>query len=198
MKSSNAALLEHLTTGWQAKGESSSSMTELPPMTVTWGTGANVTGSGASVNAGYPDRVACSSLINPGNVSHYVNTSCFTLPMAPSMAYWTANCDQTTGVYGSAKTVEPYPVCFNLRGNSRTEPPQWSRSCDQLGHVLLQKQLHPEDFRKLQRPVEIRSFQHSQSRQFPAAWHSRGNHFFNRYLQWERSSDYHVWTAQPG
>jgi len=34
------------------------------------------------------------------------------------MAFWQANCDTTSKIFGSPKTTEPYPDCFNLRGNS--------------------------------------------------------------------------------
>jgi hypothetical protein len=57
--------------------------------------------------------------VNPGNPISYVNASCFTLPTAPNMAFWQANCDTTSKIYGASnKTTEPYPLCFNLRGQT--------------------------------------------------------------------------------
>jgi hypothetical protein len=35
------------------------------------------------------------------------------------MAFWTANCDTTSKIYGpTPKTTAPYPICFNLRGDA--------------------------------------------------------------------------------
>jgi hypothetical protein len=34
------------------------------------------------------------------------------------MAFWQANCDTTSPIYGPNLTPEPFPVCFNLRGNA--------------------------------------------------------------------------------
>lgn len=59
----------------------------------------------------FPNRVSgpgCSSLVNPGSVSNYIKLNCFTMPTAPSQAFYTANCDQTY----------LYPICANLRGNA--------------------------------------------------------------------------------
>lgn len=60
----------------------------------------------------FPDRLytgsGCKTATNPGNVNNYINLSCFTFPTAPSMAFYTANCDP----------VLPFPQCSNLRGNS--------------------------------------------------------------------------------
>jgi hypothetical protein len=61
----------------------------------------------------YPDRLTgsgCHSLVNPGNVNNYIKLNCFSVPTAPSAAFYNANCDPTFGTY---------PECFNLLGNSR-------------------------------------------------------------------------------
>jgi hypothetical protein len=93
-----------------------------PPFTITWGSGGDPAGTKSSdVTYGYPNRLSgpgCQTLVNPGNPNDYINYSCFALPTAPSMAFWQANCDTTTPIYGSPKMPEPSPVCFNLRGNS--------------------------------------------------------------------------------
>jgi hypothetical protein len=34
------------------------------------------------------------------------------------MAFWQANCDTTSNIYGPNLTTEPFPVCLNLRGNA--------------------------------------------------------------------------------
>lgn len=93
------------------------------PFTPTFGTGGNVAGFNNSANtqSDYPDRLGgagCSNAVHPQNAANYVNLNCFSLPTAPSLAFWTANCDTTSLIYGSPKTKEPYPVCFNLIGNA--------------------------------------------------------------------------------
>jgi hypothetical protein len=93
-----------------------------PPFTPTWGSGSDPAKTKSSdVTYAYPNRLigpGCETLVNPGNPDNYVKAQCFTLPSAPSMAFWQANCDTTTKIYGSPATTEPFPVCFNLRGNS--------------------------------------------------------------------------------
>lgn len=49
----------------------------------------------------------CGSLVNSGNPNHYIKTQCFGLPVAPSQAFYTANCDPNFA----------FPSCRNLRGN---------------------------------------------------------------------------------
>jgi len=92
-----------------------------PPFTATWGTGADPQGISNTDDYAFPDRLSgpgCATLVNPGNPDHYIKTQCFALPAAPNMAFWQANCDTTSGVYGPNLTTEPFPVCFNLRGNA--------------------------------------------------------------------------------
>jgi hypothetical protein len=108
--------------GWEVS--SIFRMNDGEPFTPTWGTSGNVTGSYGSTNNGFVDRITgpgCRTAVNPQNPVHYVNASCFTLPTAPDMAFWEANCDTTSKIFGegSAKTVEPFPDCFNLRGTAR-------------------------------------------------------------------------------
>jgi hypothetical protein len=93
------------------------------PFTPTFGTGGNVAGfnNTASIQNDYPDRVAgpgCHSATHPQNPNGYINLNCFSLPTAPDMAFWTANCDHTSKVYGSPATTAPYPICLNLLGNA--------------------------------------------------------------------------------
>jgi hypothetical protein len=90
------------------------------PFTVTYGTNGDSQGEGNSDVYAFPNVLGgsgCANLVNPGNPNNYVKTQCFALPTAPNMAFWTANCDTTSRVYGSPLTTEPFPVCFNLRGN---------------------------------------------------------------------------------
>ena len=82
------------------------------PFTTTWGTDGDPQGLNSSDPWDFPNRLAgpgCSSLVNPGNPNNYIKTNCFTVPTAPSLAFYNANCDPTLGVA---------PQCFNLRGNA--------------------------------------------------------------------------------
>jgi hypothetical protein len=91
------------------------------PFTPTFGSDGDPLGLNSSAPFDFPNRLSgpgCQSLINPGNVNNYIKTQCFALPTAPDMAFWQANCDHTSKIFGSPATIEPYPVCFNLRGNS--------------------------------------------------------------------------------
>jgi hypothetical protein len=118
MKTGNG-LVKAVANGWQLSPIIK--INDGPPFTPTWGVGGDVMGTLASDDWSYPDRLTgsgCQSLVNPGNPNNYLKTQCFTLPTAPNMAFWQANCDTTSGIYGPTKTTEPYPVCFNLRGNS--------------------------------------------------------------------------------
>jgi len=95
------------------------------PFTPTWGTGSDPANTLSSDDYAYPDRSSgsgCSSLVNPGNPNNYIKTQCFSIPSAPSMAFWTANCDQQPPSIqppppGPAVSV-PFPQCWNLRGSS--------------------------------------------------------------------------------
>ncbi|MGH9359547.1 MAG: TonB-dependent receptor [Terriglobia bacterium] len=93
------------------------------PFTATFGTDADPLGELASHPQDYPDRLTgpgCNSLVNPGNPNSYMKVQCFSLPTAPSMAYWRANCDQTPGLYPGLNPTGPvpFPYCMNLAGNS--------------------------------------------------------------------------------
>jgi hypothetical protein len=92
------------------------------PFTATWGTGGDPQGLNNADDWAFPDVLttpACASLVNPGNPNHYIKTECFTVPSAPSMPFYTKNCDPMppTGPNG-ASVPAPFPECFNLRGNA--------------------------------------------------------------------------------
>lgn len=68
----------------------------------------------------FPDRVTssnCKSLVNPGNVNHYIKTECLTIPMAP--ASFSAICSQQ--IIPTTPAFAPPPAgqitCTNRRGN---------------------------------------------------------------------------------
>ncbi len=102
--------------GWQL--QSIFKVSDGIPFTPTFGTGGDPLGLGNSDDWDYPSRLGgsgCKSLVNPGNVNQYIKTQCFSIPSAPDMAYWTANCDPAPASVGGPV---PFPQCFNLRGNS--------------------------------------------------------------------------------
>jgi len=92
------------------------------PFTATWGTSGDPQLLGSGDPWAFPDRLTgpgCESLVNPGNPNNYIKTQCFTVPSAPNMAFWTANCNPTSYVDASGNAVPvSYPQCFNLRGNA--------------------------------------------------------------------------------
>ncbi len=51
----------------------------------------------------------CNTLVNPGNGDNYVKTQCFSVPTAPTHAFYNTYCNPAT----------PFPTCANLLGNAR-------------------------------------------------------------------------------
>jgi hypothetical protein len=91
------------------------------PFTATFGTDGDPQGLNSSDPWAFPNRLTgpgCATLTNPGNPNQYIKTECFALPTAPTLAFWQTNCDTTSNIYGPNLTTEPFPVCFNLRGNA--------------------------------------------------------------------------------
>jgi hypothetical protein len=105
--------------GWQLGGILK--VSDGPPFTPFFGTNGDPLGTGSGAPYDLPNVLSgsgCSSLVNPGNVAGYIKTECFGLPTAPNMAFWQANCDTTSPVFGASNTPEPFPICFNLMGNA--------------------------------------------------------------------------------
>jgi hypothetical protein len=90
------------------------------PFTATWGTGADPQGTLSSDDWAFPNRLGgsgCKTLTHPGNPNNYVKTECFTVPTAPDLTFWNANCDPAPPSLGVP--LAPGDLsCFNLRGNS--------------------------------------------------------------------------------
>ena len=90
------------------------------PFTPTWGTGSDPQGTLSSDDWAFPNRLGgsgCQTLTNPGNVSNYIKTNCFAVPVAPSQAFFNANCDPAPPSLGGP--LAPGDLrCFNLRGNA--------------------------------------------------------------------------------
>lgn len=104
--------------GWQL--QSIFKVSDGIPFTPTFGTGGDPLGLNSSDDWDYPNRLGgagCKSLVNPGNPLNYVKTQCFSIPTAPNMAFWNANCDPAPPSVGG-----PLPAgsmdCYNLRGNA--------------------------------------------------------------------------------
>jgi hypothetical protein len=115
------ALVGHVVEGWQLGGILK--VNGGVPFTPNFGSGGDPAGiKGSDSTFLTPDRVGgsgCSTLINPGNPNKYIKAECFAIPTAPSMAFWQANCDTTSNIFGSSPaTTEPFPDCFNLMGNA--------------------------------------------------------------------------------
>jgi hypothetical protein len=109
------------------------------PFTPTWATGGDPQGLLNSDDWAFPNRLntpGCASLVNPGNPGNYVKTQCFSVPTAPNLAFWNANCDPAPPSLGygfdplnpanpvaangpnSPPAWLPPLACFNLRGNA--------------------------------------------------------------------------------
>ena len=80
------------------------------PFTVLVGGDAN--GQNSSDPFSFPDRLSgtgCKTLVNPGNINNYIKTQCFSMPTAPSQAFYTQYCNPSVA----------YPTCVNKLGNAR-------------------------------------------------------------------------------
>jgi hypothetical protein len=124
--------------GWELGGILK--VSDGPPFTATFGTaGGDPLGILSTDPWAYPDRLGgagCSSPVNPGNPNNYIKTQCFSVPAAPNLAFWTANCDPAPPSLGygfdplnpanpvaangpnSPPAWLPPLACFNLRGNA--------------------------------------------------------------------------------
>jgi hypothetical protein len=124
--------------GWELGGIFK--VNDGPPFTPTFGTsGGDPLGISSTDPWAFPNRKGgpgCSSLVNPGNSNNYIKTQCFSVPTAPDLAFWNANCDPAPPSLGygfdplnpgnpiAANDGNPPPswlpplACFNLRGNA--------------------------------------------------------------------------------
>jgi outer membrane receptor protein involved in Fe transport len=93
------------------------------PFTPTWGTGSDPAFTQSQDDYAYVSVLntpGCKSLTNPGHPENYIKTECFTVPTAPNVAFWNANCDPAppnAQPKGSGAFLAPPLQCFNLRGN---------------------------------------------------------------------------------
>jgi hypothetical protein len=108
------------------------------PFSPTWGTGSDPLNSLSSDDWDFANRLGgsgCNTLTNPGSPTHYVKTGCFSVPTAPNLAWWSANCNSAPASLVDANGNQivinnpqnpaldgagwlPALPCFNLRGNA--------------------------------------------------------------------------------
>ncbi len=97
------------------------------PFTPTWGTGNDPANTQSQDDYAYLNvlnNAGCKSLTNPGHPENYIKTNCFSIPTAPSLAFWNAYCNPAPPSLGSAinptspvQAQLPPLACFNLRGS---------------------------------------------------------------------------------
>ncbi len=89
------------------------------PFTPTWGTGSDPAGTLSGDDWAYVNRLGgagCKTLTT-GHPSAYIKTDCFQVPVAPTQAFFDANCDPAPPSLGAP--LAPGDLrCFNLRGNT--------------------------------------------------------------------------------
>jgi len=109
--------------GWIARGWELGGIAELSDGVPVWpldAAGGDLMGQGNSEPIDIPSRLtggACSSLINPASGRHgnlqYINAGCLIHPVAPTQAFFTANCDKSFVPPTGASPL----TCINLLGN---------------------------------------------------------------------------------
>jgi len=123
-----------LASGWQLG--TIFTVSDGVPFTPTYGTGNDPANTNSSDDFAYPNRLrgpGCGTAVNPGNPINYIRSECFSLPTAPNLGFWNANCTPNPPNLGPIITPTTNPnnpppslsgaplpalVCFNLRGNS--------------------------------------------------------------------------------
>jgi hypothetical protein len=110
------------------------------PFSGTWGTGGDPSNSGSNDDWAFPNRLGgpgCKNLINAGNPNNYIKTQCFSIPTAPTPAFWSQYCNpmpnslldntgnqivinhpENPALDNPQLSYLPAYPCFNLRGNA--------------------------------------------------------------------------------
>jgi hypothetical protein len=104
----SAKLTQKILGGWQLGGILNAQ--DGQPFTVL--VGGDPLGQNSSDPFAFPNRLTgpgCNSLVNPGNITQYIKVQCFSMPTAPSQAFYSQYCNPAT----------PLPTCINLLGNAR-------------------------------------------------------------------------------
>ena len=116
--------------GWAARGWSFGGLLTLSDGTPMWPLGGLASDPLGQNNSEPMDVLALApgctpqNAVNPGQLQ-YLKPSCFTFPVAPTQAYWNANCNQTPN-FGKDSMGNPITIasaglnpltCTNLMGN---------------------------------------------------------------------------------
>jgi len=104
----SAKISQKILGGWQLGGILNAQ--DGQPFTVL--VGGDPLGQNSSDPFAFPNRLTgpgCNSLVNPGNINQYIKVQCFSMPTAPSQAFYNQFCNPAT----------LFPTCINLRGNGR-------------------------------------------------------------------------------
>ena len=110
------------------------------PFSATWGTGGDPSNSGSNDDWAFPNRLGgsgCKNVINAGNPNNYIKTQCFSIPTAPTPAFWSQYCNpmpntlldnngnqivinhpENPALDNPQLSYLPAYPCFNLRGNA--------------------------------------------------------------------------------
>ena len=108
------------------------------PFTATWGTGGDPQNNLSSDDWAYPNRLGgagCKTLTKLGSRDAYIKSECFQVPTAPTLDFWTNNCNIAPPSLVDGNNVQivlnhpqdplqdgagwlPALPCFNLRGNA--------------------------------------------------------------------------------
>ena len=114
---------EWIASGWELGGIYK--VSDGVPFTATWGTDGDPQGINSGDPWAFPDVLStpgCATLTNPRNPNHYVKTECFSVPTAPSPAFFNASqplgCDTSLGGQSIDPTQPMYLWCPNLRGTA--------------------------------------------------------------------------------
>jgi hypothetical protein len=104
----SAKISQKILGGWQLGGIFTAQ--DGQPFTAL--VGGDPLGQNSSDPFAFPNRLTsagCSSLVNPGNITQYIKVQCFSMPTAPSQAFYDQYCNPAI----------PFPTCINLLGNAR-------------------------------------------------------------------------------
>ena len=104
----SAKISQKILGGWQLGGILTAQ--DGQPFTVI--IGGDPLGQNSSDPFAFPNRLTgagCNSLVNPGKINQYIKVQCFSMPTAPSQAFYNQYCNP----------VIAFPTCINLLGNAR-------------------------------------------------------------------------------
>jgi hypothetical protein len=104
----SAKISQKILGGWQLGGILTAQ--DGQPFTVI--VGGDPLGQNSSDPFAFPNRLSgagCDSLVNSGNITQYIKVQCFSMPTAPTQAFYNQYCNPSI----------PFPTCINLLGNAR-------------------------------------------------------------------------------